>query len=156
MCTLCTYTNTNMPKFSPSEFFGPSRYLIPTPGLTSKYPICAVCVCVCVYTHTPTYTPTRVKIEKTQTTPLSFLLSKKSPTPSKKRSHRLVEPPHPHFPMLKETNCTYMRYMMESGEIFIFGFRPRESNPARLTVTWSTSRLGWNLHHMWCRFSPVS
>ena len=67
-----------MPRFSPSGFFGPSRCLIPTPGLTSKYPVCAVCVCVCVriYTHTPTYTPTHVKIEKTQTTPLSFLLSK--------------------------------------------------------------------------------
>ena len=39
----------------------PSRCLIPTPGLKSKYHICAVCVCVCVYTHTPTYTATRVK-----------------------------------------------------------------------------------------------
>ena len=70
-----------MPRFSPSGFFGPSRCLIPTPGLTSKYPVCAVCVCVCVriYTHTPTYTPTHVKIEKTQTTPLSPLLSKITP-----------------------------------------------------------------------------
>jgi len=79
MCTLYTYTNICMPRFSPSGFFGPSRCLIPTPGLTSKYPICAVCVCVCVYTHTPTYTPTCVKINKTQTTPLSFLLSKTTP-----------------------------------------------------------------------------
>ena len=45
-----------MPRFSPSGFFGPSRCLIPTPGLTSKYPICAVYVCVCVYTHTRTHT----------------------------------------------------------------------------------------------------
>jgi len=40
-----------MPRFSPSGFFRASRCLIPTPGLTSEYPICAVCVCVCAYTH---------------------------------------------------------------------------------------------------------
>ena len=61
-------------------FLGPSRCLIPTPGLTSKHPICAVCVCVCVYEHTRTHTlPPALKIEKTQTTPLSFLLSKITP-----------------------------------------------------------------------------
>ena len=66
-----------MPKFSPFGFCGPSRCLVPTPRLTSKYPICAVCVCVCVYTHTHPHTlPPALKIEKTQTTPLSFLLSK--------------------------------------------------------------------------------
>jgi len=43
MCTLYTYMNTCMPRFSPSGFFGPSRCLIPTPGLTSEYPICVVC-----------------------------------------------------------------------------------------------------------------
>ena len=51
MCTLYTYTNIWMPRFSPSGFFGPSRCLIPTPGLTTEYPIFAVCVCVCVYIH---------------------------------------------------------------------------------------------------------
>jgi len=55
MCTLYTYTNICIPRFSPSEIFGPSRCLIPTPGLTSKYRICVVCVCVCVYTLTHTY-----------------------------------------------------------------------------------------------------
>ena len=75
-----TYTNIRMPRFSPSGFFGPSSCLIPTPGLTSKYPICAVCVCVCVYTHTRTHTlPPALKTEKTQTIPLSFLLSKITP-----------------------------------------------------------------------------
>ena len=60
-----------MPRFSPSGFFGPSRCLIPTPGLTSKYPICVVCVCVRAYTHTPTYTPTRFKNrEDTDNTPI--------------------------------------------------------------------------------------
>ena len=49
MCTLYTCANTHMPRFSPSGFFGPSRCLIPTPGITRKYP--AVCACVCVYTH---------------------------------------------------------------------------------------------------------
>ena len=71
ICTLYTNTNICIPRFSPSGFFGPSRCLIPTPGLTSKYPICAVCVCVCVYTHTHTYTPTRVKNrEDTDNTPI--------------------------------------------------------------------------------------
>ena len=56
MCTLYTYTNMCMPIISPSGFFGSSRCLIPTPGLTSKYPICAVCVCVCVYTNTHPHT----------------------------------------------------------------------------------------------------
>ena len=66
-----------MPRFSPSRFFGPSRCLLPTPGLTSQYPICAVCVCVCVYTHLHPHTvPSVLKIEKTQKTPLSLLLSK--------------------------------------------------------------------------------
>jgi len=45
MCTLYTCTNTYMPRFSPFGFssFGPSRCLIPTPGLTYEYPICVVC-----------------------------------------------------------------------------------------------------------------
>jgi len=51
MCTLYTYTNICLQRFSPSRHFGPSRCLIPTPGLISEYSICAVCVCVCVYTH---------------------------------------------------------------------------------------------------------
>ena len=69
MCTLYTHTNICM-SFSPSGFFGPSRCLIPTLGLTSKHPICAVCVCVCVYTHSHTHTlPPALKKEKTQTTP---------------------------------------------------------------------------------------
>jgi len=80
MCTLYTYTNICMPRFSPSGLFGPSRCFIPTPGLTSKYPVCAVCVCVCIYTHTHPHTlPPALKIEKTQSTPLSFLLSKITP-----------------------------------------------------------------------------
>ena len=31
------------------------QVILPTPGLTSKYPICAVCVCVCACTHTYTH-----------------------------------------------------------------------------------------------------
>ena len=73
MCTSYTYTNICMPRFIPSGFFGPSRCRIPNPGLTKR---CNVCVRVRIHTNTPTYIPTRVKIEKTQTTPLSFLLSK--------------------------------------------------------------------------------
>ena len=57
--------------FNPSGFFRPSRCLIPTPGLTSKYPICAVCS-ACVYTHTHPHTlPPALKIEKnTDNTPI--------------------------------------------------------------------------------------
>ena len=74
---LYTYTNTYMPRFSPSGFFRPSRYLIPTPGLTSEYPVCAACVCVCVYTHTYPHTlPPALKNRETQTTPPSLLQSK--------------------------------------------------------------------------------
>ena len=36
MCTFYTYTNTHMPRFGPSGFFGLSRCLISTPGLTSE------------------------------------------------------------------------------------------------------------------------
>ena len=80
ICTLYTYTNIYMPRFSPSGFFGPSKCTILTPGLTSEYPICVVCVCVCVYTHLhPHILLAMIKIEKTQTTPLSPLLSKITP-----------------------------------------------------------------------------
>jgi len=80
MCTLYTYTNIRMSKFSPSGFFGPFRCLILTPGLKTEYPICAVCVRACVYTHVHSHTlPPALKIEKTQTTPLSFILSRITP-----------------------------------------------------------------------------
>ena len=69
-----------MPRFSPSGYIRPSRCLVPTPGLTSEYHICAVCVRVCVYTHLhPHKPPLALKIEKTQTTPLFLLLSKITP-----------------------------------------------------------------------------
>jgi len=71
MCTLYTDMNTHMPRFCPSELFGPSRSLIPTPWLTSEYP--AVCVCMHIHTHTHTYTPTcnknRKHIDNTPTSP---------------------------------------------------------------------------------------
>ena len=79
VCTLYTYTNIYVPRFSLSRFFGPSRCLIPTPGLTRVPHLCIVCVCVRIHTHTPTYTPTALKRERTTTTPLSFLLSKITP-----------------------------------------------------------------------------
>jgi len=64
-CTLYTYMNVGLARFSPSRFFGPSKCLVPTPELKSSTS-CAVCVCVCICT--PTYTPTRAasKIEKTK------------------------------------------------------------------------------------------
>ena len=69
-----------MPSFSPSGFFGPSRCLIPTPGLTYEYPIFAVCVCVHIHTPTPTNTPTRVKNrEDTDNTPIFFSVKNNPP-----------------------------------------------------------------------------
>ena len=56
MCTLYTYANTYVPRFSPSGFFGPSKCLVPTPGLSFKYPTCSVYACVRNHTYTPTYT----------------------------------------------------------------------------------------------------
>ena len=86
ICTLYTYINTYMPRFSPSGFFGPSRCLVLTPGLTSSTPR-AVCVCACVFTHTHTRTlPAASKIEKTQDKP---------PRQAKSALHRLAETPHP-------------------------------------------------------------
>jgi len=79
-CTLYTYTVYMYTAFGRSGFFQLSRCLIPTPELISEYSICAVCVCVCIYTHVHPHTlPPALKIEKTQTTPLSFLLSKITP-----------------------------------------------------------------------------
>jgi len=113
MCTLYTYTSTYMPRFSPSGFFGPSRCLIPTPGLTPEYPICAVCddddcfyhhrVCVRIHTPTPIYTPTCVKNrEDTDNTPIFPSVKNNPPTPSHKCPHTLVGPPHPRSPTLNQ------------------------------------------------------
>jgi len=59
MCTLHTYTNKYMPRFSPSRFFGPYRCLIPTTGLKSKYLVCSVCVCVRLHTHVRCGSPSK-------------------------------------------------------------------------------------------------
>jgi len=58
-----------MPRFSPSEFFGPPG--VATPGLTSNTP-CAVCVCVCIYTqiHPHTLPPASDNEEDTDNTPI--------------------------------------------------------------------------------------
>ena len=50
ICILYTYTNTYMPRFSPSGFFGPSRCLIPLVSHPSTPYV--QCACVCAYTHT--------------------------------------------------------------------------------------------------------
>jgi len=73
ICTLYTYTNICRPRFSQSGFFGTSKGLIPTPALTSEYPICAVRI----HTHTLTYTPTRVKNGKDTDNTLIFPSFKK-------------------------------------------------------------------------------
>jgi len=75
MCTFYTYTNTYMPRCSPSGSFGSSSLLL-GPGLTSSIP-CAVCLYVYVYTHIHAHTvQLAYYIEKTQTTFQSLLLFK--------------------------------------------------------------------------------
>jgi len=73
MCTLYTYTNIYMLRFSPSVFFRTSRChgFVPTPGLASSTP-CAVCVYVCVYTHIHPHTLplTSKKRKDTDNTPI--------------------------------------------------------------------------------------
>jgi len=70
MCTLYTYTNICVPRFSLWAL-----QVSPDPDSWAhiQYPICAVCVYVCVYTHVHPHTlPPALNIEKTQTTLLSF------------------------------------------------------------------------------------
>jgi len=63
------------------------------------------------------------------------------------RTVNLYHRPHPPPPMLHNTvehsvpRCQAL-CVMKSGDIFVFGFRHRESNPARLTISMSTKRLG--------------
>ena len=91
-----------MPRFSPSRFFGPSRCLIPTPRLTSEYPIFAVCLCVCVYTRIyPHILPPALKIEKIQTTPLSVHLSKITPHAKQQELWKTSWTPLSSFPNAK-------------------------------------------------------
>ena len=106
MCTVYTYTNIYMLRFSPSGFFGPSRCLITTPGLTPEYPKCAVCVCACAYTHIQPHTlPPTLKIEKTQTTPL---LSKITPCAKQQVPSYTSWTPPSSLPNVECTKCTYL------------------------------------------------
>ena len=77
MCTLYACTNTCLPRFSPSGFFGLLRCLVPTPGLTCKYPTCSVCVCERIHTHAHIHTllPSSKKRENTDRA-LFFFISK--------------------------------------------------------------------------------
>jgi len=69
-----TYVRQNLVYLDSSGPLGVSSRL-----LGSHPSTCAVCVCMCVCTHSYTHTlPPALKIDKTQTTPLSFLLSKNS------------------------------------------------------------------------------
>jgi len=88
MCSLYTYANTHMPRFSPSGFFRPSRCLIPTPG---------------AYTLPPA-----LKIEKTQTTPLSLLLSKITPCAKQQVPSQTIWTLPTSVPNAEWTNCSYM------------------------------------------------
>ena len=70
-CTLVNLDSSGPPGVS-------SRLLGSQPSTPS-----VLCVCACVYKHIHPHTlPPALKIEKTQTKPLSFLLSKKTPRQS--------------------------------------------------------------------------
>jgi len=113
MCTLYTYSNTCTPRFRSFGFFGPSRCLVPTPGLTSSTP-CAVCVCVCVYTHIrPRILPPASKNRKdTDNTRISPCIKKnKPPRQATSALHRLATHfTRPQTPMnklsIQERMCT--------------------------------------------------
>jgi len=95
ICTLYTYTDMCILIFRPSKFFGLSRRLVPTPGLTSKDPMQRVCVCAYIYTHTYAPTPRQSREDIRQQPYLS--LSKNQPPISETSAlPRLAEPPHPH------------------------------------------------------------
>jgi len=102
-----------MPRFSPSGFFGPSR-VSPDPWAQAHIWIphmCSVCVCVCVrivYTHLHPHTlPPALEIEKTQTTPLSLLLSKITPHAKQQVPSYISWTPPSSFPNSEWTNFTY-------------------------------------------------
>jgi len=96
-CVLCTHIRIHICRdLVHLNFSGPSKSLVPTPGLTSNT-LCAVCVCVCVYTHThPRTLPSASKIEKTQDNTSVFPFVKNNfPRQATSALFRLVESPHP-------------------------------------------------------------
>jgi len=106
---LCAYyTNTYLPRYSPSWFFGPFMCLVPTPGLTSSTPG-AVCARVRIHTHTPTHTSTSVKLRQTQdNTSISPSVKNKPPRQAISALYRLVEFPNPRPPLWRKwTNCEH-------------------------------------------------
>jgi len=89
ICVLCTHIRIHICRdVVHLDSSGPSRCLIPTPGLTSEYPICAVCICVCVYTTPiPTYTPTHVNNRAdTEITPIFPSVKNNTPRHFRRRS----------------------------------------------------------------------
>jgi len=105
-CVLCTHIRINVCRelvhLDSSGLPGVSSWPLGSQPSTPS----VQCVCVCAYTVThihPHILPPALKIEETQTTTLSFLLSKNNPP---RHVHRLAEPPHPCFPNAKWTDCT--------------------------------------------------
>ena len=95
MCTLYTYTNTYMPRCSPSGSFGPFRFLVLTPVLTPEYTMCSVGVCVFTHIHPHTLPPAS-QIEKTQRillSPMSLSVKNDPPRQTASALHRPAEIP---------------------------------------------------------------
>ena len=69
-----------MPRFGPSGFFRPSRYLIPTPGLASSTPsVQRACLCVYSHTHAHIHYHSRLKIPKHRQNPYPSFRQKRPP-----------------------------------------------------------------------------
>ena len=81
MCTLYTYTNTYMPKLSPSGFFEPSKCLTLTPGLTSECPTRSVRACARIHTHA--LPPPPKNSENTDISSIFPYFKKKRSTPAR-------------------------------------------------------------------------
>jgi len=93
-----------MPRHSPTGFFGPSRCVVPTPGLTSEYSTCSVCVCVCVCIHTHIHPRTLPSPSKNRSDPdNTHIVPSVKNFPIRQATnalHRLAEPLHPRPPTL--------------------------------------------------------
>ena len=175
MCTLYTCTNTYMPRFTTSEFFGPSRCLVPIPGLTSEYPMHSVCVCVCTHIHSHTLPPASKNREDTDNTPMSPFCQKWPHMSSYKCSDILAQPPHPHSSTLMKklqtrmcTPCIIAGQEMGFTAMLhaspapwdsawrVWPTRPRWSKAWTATTLSSSSPLprplGWDRFHAWFTF----
>jgi len=106
---------THMPKFGPSRIFGPSKCLVPTPGLTviGKPHVQCVTVCVCVYPHVhpQTLSPPSKNRENTDIT--SIFPNVKNNVPRQQQVPCQAEPPHCRAPTRMSFDATYLNCVVK-------------------------------------------